>query len=360
MRKFIITVFLSALTLFASQTITLTKNQIENWQIKSKKIEYTNEIPLGEYLSQIKAPPSMIYSVSLPFSATVEKLEVGEYDLVQKGAILAKVTSKEWIETQNDLIKLNIELSRVKIDYERKSKLCEEGIIPQKQCLFSKAEYETIKNEFKSKKSLLKLYGATDKDIQDILKNAKIKKSLVIKAPTRSIVSKLHVNVGSTTETSNPLLTLISTEKKVLDIYMPLNTSKNLNIGQKVRLSLNSYNFNSRVLKKSKIINPQNQTQRVRFFVPSDLDLLLDYKTNAKIKILKKALKIPKIAAIYISKKYYIFKETEKGFEPIVIEILAEDKEFFYAKPDNRLESNDKIVVEGAMVLKGMMEETND
>jgi len=357
--KRLIPILITSLTLLFANEISLTPKQIKNWRIKTETIKETKFVPLGDYLSQVKAPSSMFYSVSLPFSATVEKVKTEEYDTVDKGEILASVTSKDFIEAQNALIRLNIKLKKTQSDYLRKKSLCQEGIIPQKKCLFAKAEYETVSNEFKNQKSLLRLYKLSDKEIEKIIKTGRIKKTLSIKAPVKSVVKKIFVNAGSVTEASNPLFLLISLKKKVLDADLPVKAAENLSVSDKVKISLASYEFKTKVLKKAEILNGQNQTQRVRFDLPLK-DLPLNYKGDAKIFVMKKAFKIPKKAAVYISKKYYVFKSEGTKFKPIRIEIISEDKDYFYAYLPKSLKDREKIVTEGVMVLKGMAEEEND
>ena len=358
MRRFITTILIASTILWA-KPIVLTKQQIANWQIKTKKIVITKTIPLGEYLATLHAPASMIYSISLPFAATITQLAVAEYDLVKKGDLLAKVTAKEWIKAQNALLRLNIDYLKTAADYRRKSKLCKEGIIPNKECLYAKAQLQTASNALKAQKSLLQLYGATPKEIATLLRTSQVQRFLLLRAPQESVVSRLFVAAGSVSEASQPLMQLIGTKKKILDIYLPFTITKHLKTDHNITITFASHTFTSQILSKSKILESQNQTQRVRFAVPKTLKLPLNYKADARIEIPQRAVKIPKIAVIYMNKKYYVFKKDTEGFVPLALTIVAEDANYFYANP-NSLKPQDRIVVEGAMALKGMMEDEND
>ncbi|WP_200762363.1 efflux RND transporter periplasmic adaptor subunit [Nitrosophilus alvini] len=356
MIKKILLVCVSFFILSANEAIKMTKEEMLNWHIKTEKPNLSGYIPIGEYLGVVKAPPSMLYTVSLPFSALVVNLKTYKYESVKKGEVLAEVTGSEWIEAQKDLLSLSIELAKREAQYKIKSVLCEEGIVPQKVCIALKADKEAVLNDLKSKKSLLELFGAEKDEIDDIIKKGVIKKTVDIKAPISGVVDKIFVNTGTTLESTKPLLTLVSTKEKVMDIDLPVKVAKLLKVGDKLSVKTKESVIETRVLQKAQILNLSNQSQRVRLALPSNISWPLDLKLSVKLEVAKKSLKISKISVVRIPEGYLVFKKDGNLFKPVRINILAETKENFFFAPSEEIKAVDEIVVEGAAVLKGMME----
>ncbi|GEM_PF-4274699 len=345
--------------LFGAEPIVLSKQQILNWQIKTAKPQIAHKLPLGNFMMEVKAPASMYRTVSLPFEASIVKIYVNRYDKVSRGAALFQVTSKELIERQNELAALGIELSSLKIENERKGRLCAEGIIAQKECIYSQTRLKTLLGKIEKTRSLLRLYSLDKDMIKNVESGKKIYRYLTVRSPIEAVVADLHLHSGSVAEVSKPIVTLLSTDKKILDAMIPVERAKTLKPKTEVALELGETYYAASVKNVAQIVQSTNQTQKVRFEIKERLDLPVGYRTEGRVYIFKESLKVPKIAAIFYDKNYYLFKRGKKGFIPIKIDILSDSENFFYI-PKETLQKSDEIVVEGSMVLKGMMEQSDD
>ena len=59
------------LTLFTfalnAENIVLTPEQEANWQIKVEAPQNSQRLPLGEFISEVVTPPTLLHTISLPF-----------------------------------------------------------------------------------------------------------------------------------------------------------------------------------------------------------------------------------------------------------------------------------------------------
>ena len=86
-------------------------------------------------------PPSLLHTISLPFEANVKKLNIANCQYVEIGQVLAEVTGKEWISTQQKAIADTLEVTYHEQRVARKNTLCKEEIIPQKECTAANADH---------------------------------------------------------------------------------------------------------------------------------------------------------------------------------------------------------------------------
>lgn len=175
MKKLLLGLSISLLMLEATP-LTLTKEQEKDWQIKTQKIERSHALALGEFMAEVTTPPQQLHSVSLPFEAQIKKLYVAQYEPIKKGQLLADVTGREWIEIQKRFIADAIELKHHGHLAERKRPLCEEGIIPKKECTSANAEHQADKIKVAASKALLRGYGASKKAFTTFFLSLKLPK----------------------------------------------------------------------------------------------------------------------------------------------------------------------------------------
>ncbi len=345
------------LTLFTctinAQDIVLTPEQEANWQIKVEVPQSSQKLPLGEFIAEVVTPPTLLHTISLPFEANVKKLHVANYQKVSKDQILADVTGTEWIETQQKAIADAIEFKHHEHLTERKNMLCKEEIIPQKECVAANAELAADKIKVAASKALLKSYGASDEMISALFKNLTLSQTIQLRSAVDGRIVHLHATPGKSTSPSDALFIIQQEGSLWLESAIEAKRTQGLEEGQKVQITLDNHTFDTSILQLSPVINPENQTRQIRFLVPSDIKIFSGLRTNAKITLKQKSLKIEKKSVIKEGDKQIVFVKTKKGYNSVAIEILAEDNRHYYIKPSTLLQN--KIAVNSLAVLKNML-----
>lgn len=345
------------LTLFTctinAQDIVLTPEQESNWQIKVKTPQTSQKLPLGEYVTQVVTPPSLLHTISLPFEANVRKLHVANYQEIKKGDILAEVTGTEWIETQQKAIADAIEFKHHEHLAERKNMLCKEEIIPQKECIAANAELAADKIKVAASKALLKSYGASDEMIINLFKDLTLSQTIQLRSSVAGRIVELHATPGKSTSPADALFIIQEEGPLWLESAIEAKSTQNLREGQKVQVVCNDNTFDTTILQLSPVINPQNQTRQVRLLIPLNINTFSGLRTSAKINILQENLKIEKKSVIKNGKDQIVFVKTKNGYNSVAIEVLAEDNRYYYIKPSTLLQN--KIAVSSLAVLKNML-----
>lgn len=352
MKKQLLFLILCTFTLNAEKII-LTPEQEENWQIKVETPKSSDKLPLGEFVTAVVTPPTLLHTISLPFEANVKKLYVANYQYVTKDQVLADVTGTEWISTQQKAISDAIEFKHHEHLAERKNILCKEEIIPKKECIASNAELEADKIKVTASKALLKSYGASDEMISNLFKDLKLSQTIQLRSTVEGRIVKLHARPGKSTNPTDALFIIQQKGSLWLESAIEATIVQNLYEGQKVQITLGSNTFDTTILQLSPMINPENQTRDIRFLVPADINVFAGLRTSAKITIYQKSLKIKKNAVIKDGDTQIVFVKNKEGYTSIPVEILSEDDKYYFIKPSSMLEN--KIAVNSLAVLKNML-----
>ncbi len=362
MRKQLLLLLL-LLTLFAfsmlhAQNIQMTPQEEENWQIKVETPQSSQRLPLGEFIARVVTPPSLLHIISLPFEANVQKLNVAKYQKVIKGFVLAEVTGTQWIAIQQKAIADVIGFRHQSLLTERKNMLCNEGIIPKKECVSANAELETDKSKVAASKALLESYGASDEMIAALFKELKLSATLKIKSVVDGYIVALNATPGKSTSPSDALFIIQKKGSLWLESNIEAHLTENLYEGQKVQITLANKTFDTTILQIAPVINPENQTVHIRFLLPADINIFSGLRSSVKITILGESLKVKKTSVIKNEGTQIVFIKTKEGFTTVPVKILAEDDAHYYIETSDRLQN--KIAVNSVAILKNMLGDNHE
>ena len=352
MTKKLILLTLFTITLYA-ENIILTPEQEANWQIIVESPQSSQKLPLGEFITEVVTPPTLLHTIALPFDANIKKLHVANYQEVMQGQILADVTGTEWIVTQQKAIADAIEFKHHEHLAERKNMLCKEEIIPQKECVAANAELEANKIKVSASKALLKSYGASDEMISNLFKDLELSQTIQLRSSVDGHIVKLHATPGKSTSPEDALF--IIQEKGPLWIESAIEAKRILGLkeGQKVQIVIDGQTFDTTILQLSPVINPENQTRHIRFLVPSNINIFSGLRSSAEIILIQESLKIKKNAVIKVGETQVVFYKNKEGYTSLPIEILSEDNTYYFVKPSALLKN--KIAVSSVAILKNML-----
>ncbi len=345
------------LALFA-KGITLSKEEQNNWKLQTLSPKMSKSLPLGSFIVNVTTPPTLLHSISLPFTAQILSLNVANYQSVKKGDYLAKVTGTEWIEVQQKAIADAIELRHHRHLAERKNKLCREDIIPKKECIAANAELKTDEIKIAAAKAHLESFGATKSMVKELLTRLKIKTSIPIIAPIDGIVTTLNAQPGKSTPAATPLLVIQKEGALWLESDLPLSLAFALSKGEEVQLRIDGKLYKSSVLQLSPTVDSQNQSRHVRFSLQKDATLLAGMRTLAEVISLKKCLQVPKKAVIKEGENSILFIKKDGAYHDRAVTILSEDATHYYLKDDEALHF--PIVVTSVAILKSMLGESDE
>jgi len=88
---------------------------------------------------------------------------------------------------------------------DRKDRLCQEEIIPRKECISANAEYRADRIKVSASKALLRGYGADEKMIRELFENLKISQTLKVHSDVDGKVVELNARSGKSLSPSEAL-----------------------------------------------------------------------------------------------------------------------------------------------------------
>ncbi len=338
--------------------VNITSEQEKNWDIKVEKPQLTFKYPLGDFIAQVVTPPTLLQTISLPFEANVKKLNVAKYQHVKKGDVLAEVTGTKWIEVQQKAIADAIEFRHHKHLTERKNMLCKEDIIPKKECVAARAEFETDKIKVAASKALLRGYGASEEMIDALFNSLKISNTMPIISQVKGDIVALNATPGKSTSPDEALFVIQEEGALWLEANIEAKRTFKLEEGQRVRITMLDHTFETKVLQISPVINPENQTRQVRFYLPEDTRIASGLIGSAKLTIFKDVMRVGKSSVIKRGQTQIVFMKTKNGFVALPVTVLAEDDNFYYLKKFPRLVPD--IAVNSVAILKNLLGENDE
>jgi multidrug efflux pump subunit AcrA (membrane-fusion protein) len=134
---------------------------------------------------------------------------------------------------------------------------------------------------------------------------------------------------------------------------MDAKSTAALEEGETVTITLGEKVFKAKVLKIAPVINPENQTRRVRFSFPPVVDIAPGLKSSVKIALFRQSLKVKKTSVIKEGGTQIVFVRTSYGFTAVPVKVLAEGDEYYYLEAMPRLRS--EIAVNSVAILKNML-----
>jgi len=356
--KFIVAFIIFLIVHLHAEVITLTPAEEKNWDIQTQIPESSPLFPLGEFIGEVTPPPSLIQSISLPFDAMVQQLYIAKYQQVKKGELLARVTGSAWIDAQQQAIKAVIDLKEQMTITERKRLLCQEGIIPKKECISAEAALEVLRIKRDASRALLEGYGANDETLEKLFQTLKISQTLDIVSPYNGTVTIHNATPGKNLSSAETLFVIYQEGRQWIESKIEARYANLLQKEQSVQITITGKTFAAKVVERASVIEPESQTLLVRFEVPEDATLQSGLRAGTVISIKEPMLKIPKNAVINLGTKKILFVKNDKGYTPVPVEISAEDEYAYYIPDDKKY--HHPVAVSSVAILKNLIGDENE
>lgn len=353
MKKFTILQLLPSLCLLAD--ITLTLEQEKNWQIQTALIKEVDYTPLGEYMINIKTPPNLLHTVSLPYEAQVVKLDKVAYERVKKGDVLATLSASEWIEAQKNAIADSIELIHDQNEAKRKSRLCEDDVIAKKECIAADSKVKADMIKLSASKTLLKAYGANDDMLKAILRESAIFANIDLVSNVEGTILDVNIQTGKSISAQSAIFVIKKDGQNWIESDLPQEIAQRLKPAQEVVLNIDAKDIKMQVLHVAPTINNHNQTRTLRFSVSKEDNMPAGLRTEGRLSIKEKAFALDKKALVQEGSTNLIFIKEASTYVAREVDTISEDKHNFYLRYDPKL-INAAIVTKSTGILQNMLQ----
>jgi multidrug efflux pump subunit AcrA (membrane-fusion protein) len=349
--KKLISLLIFALSLPASQNITVTQEQQKSLGLKTSQVVSAKSVSFGPFNGRVSLDKKDLISLGFGLDAIVEEIYVRKYQRVKEGEKVLSVSSYALLDLQNDYLSVLLEEQNLAEILTRDTKLFAKGLISQKR--LSKARTESSESSLKRQhlKNKLLLAGFTSAALRSLEKERISKTRLEIFSPKAGVINEIDSNVGAFVQAQKPLLSLYADGKRYLDISLPLRAATMLKAGDVCTFEGHS----ATITHISNLVDPSSQSLQARALIQKAQEVLINTVYEVRItKKIEKAFVITKSSLVFHENTPRIFKKTAQGFEGLSAEIIFEDANSYIIRAD--LKEGDSLASSATSALLGAME----
>jgi cobalt-zinc-cadmium efflux system membrane fusion protein len=342
-----------ALPIFAlDMQIKMTPEQIDKLDIKLGQLSPSHQIPLLYAPAKVVVPANHERLVSSPQPGLVVQLHVNIGDNVQKNQILATINSPELLNLQRDFLTSVSQLELSELEYQRDSKLLEEGVIADRRWQETKTVHHSKETQLESAYQMLEIAGMTETDIKSLSQKRKLTSLLNIHAPASGVVLARFVTLGSRLDVQAPIYQIADLSELWLEINIPQERLNSLHKGDLVQIENTGITANISLLGQS--VNRDNQTVLARGLI-NGKQSTLKIGQNVNVQIMQNqpetGFKISNTAISQNDGHNYIFIRNTAGFKVTEVTVIGkQDTESLINAP---LTGQEQIAIKGTVALKG-------
>lgn len=353
MKKFVFSLMLG-LTIDAGaddMQIRISQQQIDNLEIKTERLQASQQIPLLYAPARVVVPADRELLVGCPQPGLLTQLHVNIGDKVDKGQVLARINSPELVALQQQFLTAGSELNLSVQEYQRDQNLAKEGVIAQRRWQETQALHAGKSAKTDEAKQLLTMAGMSAGEIAALGKTRRMNSQLNVRAPISGVVLERLATVGERLDMLAPLYRIADLSELWLEIHVPQQRVGDLHLGDRIEGEDQTVSGTITLLGQS--VNPENQTVTVRAVVDRKAPSLR-VGQNLNVRLLQNGatpgFTVPNSAIAQNGGRAYIFVRNTDGFA--VTEVTVRGKHDDTSSITAPLKGDEQIAVRGAVALK--------
>jgi cobalt-zinc-cadmium efflux system membrane fusion protein len=331
--------------------IQISTEQIANLGVKLGKLTPAQHIP-GLYApAKVVIPPSHEYVVSASAAGVINQLLVAVGDNVEKGAVLARVSSPDLLMLQQQYLKAASELQLSQSAYNRDQKMLAEGVIAERRWQETRSQHSTLVSAANEARQLLAIAGMAEADITRLAKTRRFNSVLTVYAPISGVVLEQMAATGESINNLAPLYRIANLDELWLDINIPQERIGSIRVGDQV--SVDNTGLSAHISLLGQSVNAENQTLLARAVIKGET---MPVRPGQKITVQiiqaleKQAFKVPNTGIAQNEGKAFIFIRTQQGFSVTPVNVIGKQETDSIITGD--LQGNEDIAINGAVALK--------
>lgn len=335
----------------ANPVVKLNTKQRTAFGIETSPVQVVKQSFSKIYPAKVQVPNAQLRVVSAPLDGVVEALFVAEGEKVKAKQVLARVRSQGLLELQANYLET---LTRRKLSGEsltRDKNLHKEGIIAKRRLLETQAKHRELVTAEQRDRQTLILAGVPESAIQQLARKQKLHALLDVVSPLSGVVLEQIVTAGQRLMVSDPLYKIGNLSPLWIEIHVPLDALKGIELGSTVRINEGSLTAN--VITVGRMVHGADQGVLVRAEISTGSKALRPgqfVKARISQNADGQAWRLPAKALLRIDGMDSVFAERDSGFELIPVNIVARDSNKVVVRA--ALTATDQVVTSGTAALK--------
>ena len=305
----------------AADEFAVTQAQMQGLGITLQRLERRADIQGQAYPARVVLPASQEQVVSAPLAGLVDRVLVGENDIVKSGQPLLRLVSPELGELQLKLLEAASKSRLSQKTLQRERTLFTEGIIPERRVQEAEAAAEEGRARLQQAEAALRLAGLDSGRIKKIGAGGALQDSLTVHAKAAGTVLALVVKPGQRVAQADALMRLADTRQLWLDSQLPADRRSQVDIkgGQ---IAVVGRDAAARTMSVGAVVS-DSQTVTLRAQVTQGAALLrageyvqaqVPFATGTGTSAGGESWPVPVASVVRQGDKAYVFVRTTKGF----------------------------------------------
>ncbi len=326
--------------------------QIVALGIQTTPLQKSADTVRATFPAQVTSPIDAEQVVSSAVPGLVTQILVQQYQQVQAGAPLLRITSPELGQLQLQLLQTSARATLARQTAQREKQLFQEGIIPRSRVESAQTAQKEADAALAQAKAALRLSGMSVQAIDDVVSSGDLQDSVTLNAAQAGIITEITIKSGQRVDAATALMILVQTGSLWLDIQIPSAESRNWAAGTPVRIV--DRDVEAEILGTSPTISATSQTVVLRAAVKANHDeLRLGELVTVQLPIANGAdsWDVPLAAVAHNNQQAYVFVRASSGFDARPVEIVASTGQWVRVK--GALNADEQIATTGVVALKG-------
>lgn len=303
----------------AADEFAVTQAQMQGLGITLQRLERPADIQGQSYPARVVLPPAQEQVVSAPLAGLIDRVLVGENDMVHSGQPLLRLISPELGELQLKLLEAASKSRLAQKTLLRERALFAEGIIPERRVQEAEGAAEEDRARTRQAEAALRLAGLDANSIRKIGVGGGLQDGVTVLAKAPGMVMALSVKTGQRVSQADALMRVADTRQLWLDIQVPADRRAQVDIkgGQITAIGRDA---SATPLSIGAMVS-DNQTVTLRAQVSKGAALLrageyvqVQVPFAAAPGSAGVGWAVPVPAVVRQGEKAYVFIRTEKGF----------------------------------------------
>ncbi|MFB2120839.1 efflux RND transporter periplasmic adaptor subunit [Parapedobacter sp. 2B3] len=298
-------------------TVTLTDEQLKTVGIEIGSVELKQLSATMKANGFLRVPNTNKANVTSLFGGIVKTLDVEIGDDVKRGQAIATVSNPQFIQPQEEYLRLNSDIEFAEQELTRQQDLSEGDVGAKKNLQRAVAELNTLKTRKASLQQQLQLMGIHPAS----LSITTLRSSLVVASPINGTVSEVFAKIGSYVDVSSPIAELVENRALHLDLQVFEKDIPSIKVGQKIDFVVTNSPHKTYVAEVYNIgssFNSESKTIAIHCKVIGDKTGLIDGMNITGTVDLggEASVAVPNDAIVNADGRYYIFLVSGEEEEP--------------------------------------------
>lgn len=333
--------------------IELSDREIKEAHLRIEKVSEAEVAERIQLTATIQANQDRLAHVAPRVPGRIVGIAAKLGDRVKAGQPLAHLDSIELGEAHSIYLQAESQHKLAQADFERAEKLYTDQIVPQKDFLRSRAEYEKARANLQAATDKLRLMG-----VAPVRSEAAIS-TFPLTAPFSGTVIDKKAVLGELARPDGALFTIADLSTVWIDADLFEKDLGKVRVGSSASVTVAAYPndvFKGRLTYISSVMDKATRTVKARIEVPNtDGRLKPDMFATAAVDTAstRQLLTVPASAVILMEGKKTVFVREKAGFEKRVVELGDNLGGRFVVK--DGVEEGDAVVVDGVYALKSRL-----